>query len=203
MKRAKSVEQYIADADNWQNELGKLRDILCSTKLEEGVKWGAPCYMHDGKNVVGIGAFKSYFGLWFYQGALLSDKKGVLINAQEGKTKALRQWRMIKTSYIKPSVIRIYVKEAVGLAAEGRAIGVDRAKPVVVPTELKKGLRTNKKAAANFKGMRLGLRREYADYISDAKRDETKQRRIVKILPMIGAGVGLNDKYRQATLLDE
>jgi uncharacterized protein YdeI (YjbR/CyaY-like superfamily) len=196
MKRAESVEQYIADADNWQDELGKLRGILRSTKLEEGVKWGAPCYMHDGKNVVGIGAFKSYFGLLFYQGALLSDKKGVLINAQEGKTKALRQWRMNRTSDIKPSVIRSYVKEAVGLATEGRAIGANRAKPVVVPAELKKAFRANKKAAANFKGMRLGLRREYADYIADAKRDETKQRRIDKILPMISAGVGLNDQYR-------
>jgi uncharacterized protein YdeI (YjbR/CyaY-like superfamily) len=43
--------------------------------------------------VVGIGSFKSYFGLWFHQGALLSDDENVLINAQEGKTKALRQWR--------------------------------------------------------------------------------------------------------------
>jgi uncharacterized protein YdeI (YjbR/CyaY-like superfamily) len=39
---------------------------------------------------VGIGGFKSYFGLWFHQGALLTDKAGVLINAQEGRTKALR-----------------------------------------------------------------------------------------------------------------
>ncbi len=149
-----------------------------------------------------MSAFKNFSALWFFQGALLLDKSAVLVNAQEGKTKALRQWRMNNTYDIKPSVIRSYVQEAVGLAAEGRAIGVDRAKPVVVPTELQKALRTNKKAAANFKGMRLGLRREYADYISDAKRDETKQRRIEKILPMIGAGVGLNDKYRQATPLE-
>ena len=40
------------------------------------------------------------------------------------------------------------------------------------------------------------MQREYADYVAAAKRDETKQRRIDKILPMIAKGVGLNDKYR-------
>jgi len=44
--------------------------------------------------------------------------------------------------------------------------------------------------------VRLGLRREFSDYIADAKRTETKLSRIAKILPMIIAGVGLNDKYR-------
>ena len=44
--------------------------------------------------------------------------------------------------------------------------------------------------------MRLGLQREYADYVADAKRDDTKLRRIEKIMPMISAGVGLHDKYR-------
>ncbi len=92
-KRHKTVDDYIEAAEPWQDELIRLRKILRSTDLEETVKWGAPCYTHDGKNVVGMASFKSYVGLWFHQGALLGDKKKVLINAQEGKTKALRQWR--------------------------------------------------------------------------------------------------------------
>lgn len=51
-------------------------------------------------------------------------------------------------------------------------------------------------ATAAFKQLRPGLQREYADYIDSAKRDETKLRRIGKILPMITAGIGLNDKHR-------
>jgi uncharacterized protein YdeI (YjbR/CyaY-like superfamily) len=94
MKRANSVDEYIADAGTWKNELKRLREILRSTELKEEVKWGGPCYTCDGKNVVGIAGFKSYFGLWFHQGALLKDPKKVLMNAQEGKTKAMRQWRM-------------------------------------------------------------------------------------------------------------
>ena len=196
MRRAKSVDQYIAEDKFWPEELQKLRQILQKTGLDEGVKWGAPCYMLDGKNVVGIGSFKSYFGLWFYQGALLADDKRVLVNAQEGKTQAMRQWRMQSASDIKPSIIKKYVKESIAHARTGKSIPANRAKPVVVPPQLKKALAGNRKASAEFKKMRLGLRREYADYIADAKRDDTKLRRIDKILPMISRGIGLNDKYR-------
>ena len=69
--------------------------------LEETVKWGGPVYVADGKNIVGLGAFKSYFALWFFQGALLADQEKVLVNAQEGRTKALRQWRFENKREIK------------------------------------------------------------------------------------------------------
>ena len=196
MKRAGSVDEYISDASNWQGELERLREILRSTELEEDVKWGAPCYTCDGKNVVGMAGFKSYFGLWFHQGALLKDDKHVLMNAQEGRTKALRQWRMQSGKDIKPAIIKSYVREAIKLVQEGKQIAAARKKPVVIPAELKNALRTNKAAGQRFKSLRLGLQREYSDYIADAKRDETKQKRIEKILPMIRSGAGLHDKYR-------
>ncbi|MCZ6643031.1 MAG: DUF1801 domain-containing protein [Gammaproteobacteria bacterium] len=56
------------------------RKILPNTGLEETTKWGGPCYTFDGKNVVGLGSFKSYFGLWFFHGVLLKDDRRVLIN---------------------------------------------------------------------------------------------------------------------------
>ena len=196
MKKARSVDKYIADASTWQDELKRLREILLATELKEEVKWGAPCHTYDGKNVVGMAGFKSYFGLWFFQGALLKDDKKVLMNAQEGRTKALRQWRMQTTKEIKPAIIKSYVQEAIKLAKEGKQIAPARNKQVVVPPELKKALRSTKTAGNNFKNLRLGLQREYADYVAEAKREDTKLRRIEKILPMIDAGAGLHDKYR-------
>ncbi len=196
MRRARSVDDYITDASAWQGELERLREILLSTELDEELKWGGPCYTYDGKNVVGMAGFKSYFGLWFFQGALLKDDKKILMNAQEGRTKALRQWRMQTTKEIKPAIIKSYVKEAIKLAKEGKQIAPARNKLVVVPPELKKALRSNKTAGNNFKNLQLGLQREYADYVAEAKREDTKLRRIEKILPMINAGAGLHDKYR-------
>jgi uncharacterized protein YdeI (YjbR/CyaY-like superfamily) len=196
MLRHKSVDAYIDSAPHWQIELKALRRVLLSTGLVETVKWGGPCYTSNGKNVVGTGAFKSYFGLWFFQGALLKDASKVLINAQEGRTRAMRQWRMTSASDIKPELIKSYVREAAALAASGRQIQADRSKPIIVPAELKAALARSKRASAAFDKLRPGLQREYTEYVTAAQRAETKQRRIDKILPMIAAGVGLNDKYR-------
>ncbi len=197
MKRSKSVNDYIRDTNQWQSELKTLRAILKTTKLIEEIKWGAPCYTHNGKNVVGVGSFKSYFGLWFHQGALLKDDKKALLNAQEGKTKALRQWRMNSAKEIKAAVIKRYINEAIAHIDAGHEIKADRKKPLDMPRELQRALRRHRGATAAFREMRIGLQREYADYISSAKRDETKQKRIEKIVPMISAGIGLNDKYRK------
>jgi len=131
-----------------------------------------------------------------YQGALLADEDGVLINAQEGKTKALRQWRFDSMKDIKVRKIKAYIKEAIELQEEGKEIKADRSQPVVVPPELKKALAANKKAQAAFKALTKGRQREYTTYIADAKRDETKAKRLEKILPMIEEGIGMNDKYR-------
>ena len=198
MKKSKSVDEYIESSDEWREELQSLRKTLTACGVEETVKWGAPCYTHHGKNVVGIGAFKAYCGLWFYQGALLADTAGVLINAQEGKTKALRQWRFQSKKEIKIRLVKQYVREAMDLVEAGKEIKPSRKKKTVtVPPELQAALKNNSKAKTRFDHMSPGCRREYAEYVEEAKREETKQRRIQKILPLIIESKGLNDKYRK------
>lgn len=197
MKRFESVEHYVESLEFWQAEVKLLRQVLQSSKLEEGLKWSLPCYMFQGKNVVGIGAFKSYFGLWFFDGAGLEDKQGVLINAQEGKTKALRQWRMSSAEAIKPALIKRYVREAVKLVEQGKTLKASRDKPVVVPAELQAMLDTNASLAQSFSKLSKACQREYAEYVAQAKRAETKHRRIEKIVPMILNAMGLNDHYRR------
>lgn len=196
MKKAGTADEFFASAKTWKRELAVLRGILRASGLEETVKWGGPVYVHDGENVVGLGAFKSYFGLWFYQGALLADPKELLVNAQAGKTKALRQMRFGSLDEVDEKAVKAYVKEAIGLARRGAKIAPDRNKPVTVPPELEAALRTRRKARTAFEALTPGKRREYADHVAEARRDETKQKRIEKILPMIEAGVGLNDRYR-------
>ena len=196
MKRYESVADYIAGHPEYRAELVMLRDILQSTTLEEGVKWGAPIYTYEGKNVVGIGAFKSYVGLWFHQGALLKDHKKKLINAQENVTKALRQWRFENILEIEEGLILQYVAEAIENQKAGKEIKADRSKPLVVPPELEEALQNHDEAQRQFEAMTKGKKREYADYISAAKRAETKANRLEKILPMIAEGKGLNDRYR-------
>lgn len=196
MKNSQSVDEYIASCTLWQKELVVLRKILLKCKLVETVKWGGPVYTYQEKNVVGIGAFKSYVGLWFFQGALLSDPEGLLINAQEGKTKAQRQMRFQSGKEIKSKVIAAYVAEAKALVDCGASIQPDRNRPLVLPSELQSALQKHKRIGQAFDKLSLSCKREYAEYVDTAKRPETKARRLEKVLALIQDGKGLNDRYR-------
>lgn len=196
MKKIHNVDEFIANASEWRGELSRLRTLVLACGLTETIKWGSPCYVSNGCNVVGIGAFKSYFGLWFFQGALLADRAGVLMNAQPGKTQAMRQWRMHSAQDIKPVLIKRYVTEAAALALSGKRVPPKRGRSLVLPPELEAVLARRTAVARAFGKLRPGQQREYAQFVGDAKRLDTKQRRIDRILPLITAGVGLNDKYR-------
>lgn len=76
MYKAKSVDEYIESHIKWSVGFKKLRKLMLDLGLEEAIKWGAPVYMLGKKNVVGLVGFKSFLSLWYYQGALLKDKKG-------------------------------------------------------------------------------------------------------------------------------
>jgi len=196
MQSFKTVDEFISNAKQWREELMQLREILRETELTEGIKWGAPIYTYKGKNVVGMAGFKSYVGLWFHQGALLKDPKKKLINAQEGVTKALRQWRMASGKEIDARAIKAYVKEAMGHVEDGKEIKPLPRKKTAIPKELAAALKKNPAAGKAFKLLAPFKQREYSEYIAEAARPETKEKRIGKILPLVQKGMGLNDKYR-------
>lgn len=112
MAYPKTVEAFFERETPWVNELLKLREICLSTGMEEALKWGMPHYHHNGKNLLGICGFKSYYGLWFHYGAQLPDPAGVLTNAQPGKTKMMRQWRMTTKDDMNEELIKTYLKAA-------------------------------------------------------------------------------------------
>lgn len=197
MAKIKSAEEYIREKIHWSDELNILRKLILQTELKETIKWGAPVYTLDGKNVVGLTGFKNHFGIWFYNGVFLKDKEKALVNAQEGKTKALRQMRFNSSEDISPDIVLSYVKEAIANQKAGKEIKPNRkGETVNVPSELQFILSSNDTLNNSFKSLSPGKQREYCDYIESAKRDATKQTRLKKITPMILNGVGLNDKYK-------
>ncbi|WP_299157644.1 DUF1801 domain-containing protein [uncultured Tenacibaculum sp.] len=191
------VTQYITDKNTWTQELNLLRSVLLELPLEEAIKWSAPVYTYKNKNILGLSAFKNYCGLWFFQGSFLKDDKKVLENAQEGKTKAMRQWRFYKLEEIDVSLVKEYVLEAIQNSEEGKELKPKRnTKPLIIPIELQLELDKNQELQECFGKFMLSKKRDYADYISEAKREATKLKRLEKIIPMILSGVGLHDKYK-------
>jgi uncharacterized protein YdeI (YjbR/CyaY-like superfamily) len=199
MKKASSVDEYISLGGEWQESLHLLRELLLSTSLVETVKWGMPVYTLNNKNVVGFSAFKAWTGLWFFQGVFLKDPEAVLINAQEGTTKGLRQWRFSSEVEIREyrTVILDYLEEAIQNQMAGKEIKAERSKALNIPQELEEALSTNPSLKESFEALSLSKRREYAEHIGGAKREETRQQRLQKIIPMILEGIGLSDKYRK------
>jgi len=196
MEMAKTPEDYIAQQSELnQAILEQLIAILCNSELEEKMKWGIPTYCLKNKNVVGIGGFKGYAGLWFFNGSFLKDESKVLINAQEGKTKGMRQWRFESVEAIDKLLIQKYLLEAIQNQKEGKELQPEK-KPLLLPDELKEAMASDAQLSEQFEQLKLTLKREFAEYIADAKRAETKQTRLSKIIPMIKQGIGLNDKYR-------
>ena len=192
----KTVDEFIEKHLGWEEEITSLREMLLSTHLEETIKWGAPVYTLDGKNVVGIGAFKNHCALWFFQGALLKENTALLQNAQEGKTKALRQIKFEKGDEIPANSLRKYALEAIQNQKEGKEIKPARDKEVEIPSLLETALENDSDLKKAFFELTRGKQKEYCEYISEAKREATKLSRLEKITPMIKAGQGLHDKYK-------
>ncbi|HET8810236.1 MAG TPA: DUF1801 domain-containing protein [Flavobacteriaceae bacterium] len=192
----KSTEEYIENHPHWRAELEQFREMLLGTELTETIKWGVPVYTFQGKNIVGTAAFKNHIALWFYQGALLKENTDLLMNAQEGKTKALRQIRFEKGDPINKELLRNYVLEAIQNQREGKEIKPERHKNVEIPEELEQVFKNNPNLNEAFEQLTTGRQREYCEYIATAKREATKLSRIEKITPMILVGKGLNDQYK-------
>lgn len=197
MKSYKTVDEYIINAPFGNQILMVLKEIIRTTELTETVKWGSPVYTINEKNVVAIGSFKSHVALWFYNGAFLKDESGVLINASEGITKALRQWRFTSVDEIDGELVLKYVNEAIQNQKEGKELKPDRNKPLEIPDELNQALLEDKELENCFNHFTLGKQREFAEYIASAKQTETRLARVQKVIPLILGNIGLNDKYRK------
>ncbi len=191
-----TVEQYIAAHPAWEKELRELREMVLTTDVQETIKWGAPVYTVNGKNVVSIAAFKNHCSMWFYNGALLKENTALLENAQEGKTKALRQIRFERGQEIPIQELRKYVLEAIQNQKEGKEIKPTRTKKVEIPDEIAAAFQEDPALEVAFEDLTPGKQKDYCEHINQAKREATKKSRLKKIIPMIKEGQGLHDKYK-------
>lgn len=182
----------------WPKEMDLLRSIVARTELQEMTKWGGPVYTIGKKNVLGIGGFKNYVALWFWNGVFLKDEAKHLIQANEGVTKGLRQWRFTSASEIAENekLILQYIHESIANEKAGLSIKPEK-KQTVISEFFQSQLDSDKAFAEAFFKFTPGCQREYLEYIDSAKREETKLSRMEKIKPMILEKIGLNDKYKK------
>jgi uncharacterized protein YdeI (YjbR/CyaY-like superfamily) len=180
----------------WEDELEILKTIVNTTQLQEATKWGGIVYTFNNKNVVGLGGFKNYFTIWFFNGVFLRDDLNVLVNANEGVTKSLRQWRFTSKEEINEKQILKYINEAIENEKLGKSIPIEK-KEKIVSEFLDNQLSLNLDLKTAFEKFTAFKQNEFLEYIESAKQEKTKISRFEKIKPMILDTIGLNDKYRK------
>lgn len=181
--------------NQWANEIEQLHAIIRKTSLVETTKWGGSVYTHKNKNVVGIGGFKSYFGIWFYNGVFLKDEKKLLINANEENTKSLRQMRFTSVNEIDEKLILYYINEAIEIEEKGLYIPKEK-KETIIPELLQNEMDKNQELLSKFNAFSPYKQREFIEHLTSAKQEKTQLARLEKIILQIIEGKGLNDKYR-------
>ncbi len=174
----------------WQSGLTDLRRICRATGLQETVKWGHPCYTHAGRNVSIIGAHRGDFRLCFFDAALMSDPDSVL-ERQGPNTRHPDMIRFTENSQVGKlePVIRAYLSEAMGYAADGIRPPRDDGEPDL-PEELRDALHGDPELANAFHALTPGRRKSYVINLNSAKQTETRIRRIAKFRDKIIAGKG-------------
>ncbi|NVN18897.1 hypothetical protein GUA46_11135 [Muricauda sp. HICW] len=196
MNKIEKLESFYESEHPFKGGIALLREIALKTEAVEDFKWSIPVYTLDGKNVFGIGKFKSYFGVWFFNGVYLKDPQDVLENAQEGKTKGMRHWKFHNWEEVNQKDVLAYMNEALENQKKGLEVQAEKTKKVTIPQLLQAELDQNRELRTAFEKFTPYKQKEFCEYIAEAKQEKTKLRRLEKILPMIKVGVGLNDTYR-------
>jgi len=197
-KRDPRVDAYIAKSAGFAQPILKhLRDAVhaASDEIDEDMKWSAPHFMYKGM-LCGMAAFKQHcaFGFW----------KGKLVVADTGSSpdEAMGQFGCLTTVRDLPPKKTLigYIKKAMALNDAGvksptRTKNAKPKPPVSVPDDLMSALRKNKKALTTFDGFSPSHRREYVEWITEAKRDETRQKRLATAIEWLAEGKSRNWKY--------
>lgn len=188
------VDAFLEHVLQWRVEHDQLREICLSTVLKEELKWGQPCYTTGDKNMAIIGGFKNYIALSFFKGALMKDRRGILVQQTE-KVQAARQLRFTSLKEIieLESVIKEYLEEAIEIEKAGLALPVTEKKALEIPEELQAKFDEDTTFEEAFYALTPGRQRGYIYHFSSAKQSATRTSRIEKVMEKIFSGKGLED----------
>lgn len=192
MERDPRIDAYIAKAQPFARPiLERVREMIhrALPEIEEGIKWGMPAFMLKGKNVAGMAAFKAHAALML----AIDDTAGGGMGSY-GKIRSIDDLPSEQDLTKRLHFAR-------DMLAEGKALRSVPERPpkaeIPMPQEFAAALRASAAAAESFERLAPSHRYEYLEWITGAKRDETRARRIGQALEWLGEGKRLNWKYER------
>jgi uncharacterized protein YdeI (YjbR/CyaY-like superfamily) len=200
-KRDPRIDAKIAAAPDFAKpilvRLRKLAHQGCP-EAEETLKWGMSHFTYHGSILFGMGCFKAHVAMGFWLGHLIVGDK-----ASEA---AMGQFGRLTSAKDLPSdtVILAFIKKAMKLIDQGAKnptrSAEARAKPKPppkVPAFLQAAFRGDARAAAGYKGLSPGKRREYVEWLQEARTEATREKRLAQALEWMAEGKGRNWKYEK------
>jgi uncharacterized protein YdeI (YjbR/CyaY-like superfamily) len=200
MKKDKRIDAYIGNAQDFAKPiLRHLRELVHAScpDVTETIKWGVPHFDYKGM-MCAMASFKEHCAFGFWKASLMRDPK---LHAMAQSEAAMGHLGKIKSLKDLPSdkILGQYIKEACRLNDEGLKVTRPKRttvkKNVVVPADFKKALTGNKKALAVFNAFSNSMKREYVDWVTEAKTTETRLRRLTTAIGWIAEGKIRNWKY--------
>jgi hypothetical protein len=198
-KKDPRVDAYIAKSASFaQPVLKHLRMLVhkADPGIEETIKWRMPTFTHDGI-VCGMAAFKQHcsFGLW--KGALILGKDGKRVDDAMGQF-----GRIISRKDLPPDRQLIaYIKKAVQLNKAGTKVPgkpkARRATPLRVPGYFMAAISKDARALEVFQGLSASHRNEYVEWVTGAKQEETRQKRLATTVSWLRDGKNMNWRYER------
>ena len=199
-KKDPRVDGYISkSADFAKPILIHLRELVhkACPDCEETIKWGFARFDYKGP-LVGMAAFKNHVSFGFWKGALMKDAEKLKENQENamghfGKLTTLKDLLPQKT-------LLSYIKEAVKLNEEGIKLPPRKKteeKEVVAPDYFLKAIKKDKKAAATYEKFSPSCKKEYISWITEAKSDETRNKRMATAVEWMAEGKQRMWKYKK------
>lgn len=193
--REKRVDAYIEKSAEFARPiLRHLRELVhdACPEVQEEMKWSFPHFTYKGM-FASMASFKEHcaFGFWKGEQVVGTDAKAKEAMGSFGRITALADLPSKKT-------LIAYLKKAKQLNDDGvKAVRrKTEKKPLVIPAELTRALKTNKKARECYEGFSPSQQREYADWIAEAKTDATRERRLATALEWLAEGKTRHWKYQ-------
>lgn len=197
----KKVDDYIAKRPDFAKPiLNHLRELFhkAHPAFEEKIKWGVPSFDHKGI-VANMAAFKEHCALVFWKASLMKDPHKIF--AKEGKS-GMGHLGKIKSLKDLPSdkILIQYIKEAVNLNENGIKLPSkkENKKDLEIPSYFKSALKSlpdGKKAWEIFENFSYSNKKEYIDWLNDAKTESTRKKRLETAVKWISEGKIRNWKY--------
>jgi uncharacterized protein YdeI (YjbR/CyaY-like superfamily) len=198
-KRDPRVDVYIAkSADFAKPILRHIRSVVHAAcpEVEETLKWSFPHFVHKGM-LCHMAAFKGHCSFGFWKRALIFKGKG----PDESGNKAMGRFGRITAIADLPrkKALTGYIKEAARLNEAGVKLPPKtkpkERKPLVVPAGLKSALKKNKQAMTAFENFSYTHRKEYVEWITEAKTEDTRLKRLETAIQWMAEGKSRNWKY--------